>query len=84
MASGPMSKWVGRSQLGANGISPGKFRIFVFLYDPNRLEALETHRKFNIAQKFMKPIFIGLLFLDLSRKNTKSRKRTILPLGEMK
>ena len=31
----------------------------------------------------MKPIFIGLNCLDLSKKNTKSRKRSFMPLGKL-
>ena len=41
------------------------------------------HIKSNIAQKIMKPIFIGLNCLVLSNKNTKSRKRSFMPLGKL-
>ena len=41
------------------------------------------YNKLNMAQKNMKPIFIGLYYLDLSKKNTKSRKRSNMTLGKL-
>ena len=41
------------------------------------------HIKSNIAQKIMKPIFIGLYYLDLSKKNTKYSKKINMQLRKI-